>query len=129
MVKRKKNKFSTSRYFTPRPVKMWKFILFFFTIFLDVLAHFKHIREKKNIFPLEKLKTLIEFSQRSNLKAHSRSKHIQMNILFEYTFPLRCQRGFYFDFTEIKVKKFETFIVRIRETGEKLCEVPTWFLL
>ena len=52
-----------------------------------------------------------------------------MNILFEYTFPLRCQRGFYFDFTEIKVKKFETFIVRIWETGEKLCEVPTWFLL
>ena len=56
--KRKKNvEFSTSRYFTPRPVKMWKFILFFFTIFLDVLAHFKHIR-KTNIFPLEKLKTL-----------------------------------------------------------------------
>ena len=61
--KRKKNvEFSTSRYFTPRPVKMWKFILFFFTIFLDVLAHFKHIREK-NIFPLEKLKTLRIFTQ------------------------------------------------------------------
>ena len=35
---------------------------FFFTIFLDVLAHFKHIREK-NIFPLENLKTLRIFTQ------------------------------------------------------------------
>ena len=45
----------------PAPSKCGN-LFFFFTIFLDVLAHFKHIREK-NIFPLEKLKTVRFFTQ------------------------------------------------------------------
>ena len=39
---------------------------FFFTIFLDVLAYFKHIREKKIFFPLKSWKHL-EFSHKFGL--------------------------------------------------------------
>ena len=61
--KRKKNvEFSTSRYFTPPSVKMWKFILFFLPFF-SMFQHILSIFEKKNIFPLEKLKTLRIFTQ------------------------------------------------------------------
>ena len=49
--KGKKCGISTSRYFTPQVVEN---SFFFLPIFLDVLAH----SAKKNIFPLEKLKTL-----------------------------------------------------------------------
>ena len=64
-VKKKKKKkcgiFHISVFYPP-PRQNVEIYSFFFTIFLDVLAHFKHIR-KKNIFPLEKLKTLRIFTQ------------------------------------------------------------------
>ena len=50
--KKKCGIFHISVFYPPTPSKCGKFILFFFTIFLDGLAHFKYIR-KKIFFPLK----------------------------------------------------------------------------
>ena len=53
LQKKEKNvEFFTSRYFTPPPCQDVENLFFFLlTIFLDVLAHFKHIRGKKYFSP------------------------------------------------------------------------------